>query len=256
MTPLEHSGYTRPVDHKRLGFIVSGVERFSRKSGKPAGDLMILEVGCGEGDICVPLASLGASVRAFDVDPEAVEEVKRRAAARGLANIEVSVEDGMSFNDGRQYDVAIASEVFEHVLRPEQLASRLADLTHAGSYLIVTTPNGFGPWEMHNRLDLRMRTRRWNWLRRRLGKEPYVWGAGPDHCQFYTRKRIEGILGDAGFRVLEFGKADAVLAALGKLYKRSERLGRIDARLGDRVPYWLASGWYLLLEADGRPSAS
>lgn len=239
--------YTAPVDIKKLRFIYSALEQFVEARGLGFESLRVLEIACGEGGITFPLASLGCQVTAFDIDEAAVKSLRARMEERGVANISVTVDNGYTFDDGKLYDVVIASEVFEHVLDPSALAGNVVRRMNDGSYLIVTTPNCYGPWEIKNRLGVRACLRRWNGLRRLMGKPPYVPGSGPDHCQFYTKSRLVGLFSAFSLRHIGFAKSDSFLTIFPAL-RRSALFGRLDTRLADILPYWIASGWYFVFQ--------
>jgi hypothetical protein len=68
-----------------------------------------------------------------------------------------------------------------------------------------------------------------------------VWGGGPDHAQFFTFSRLERLIRRAGFNIEAVSHSDALLGGLHV----GKRLAQADARLADRVPRWLASGWFI-----------
>jgi SAM-dependent methyltransferase len=162
-------------------------------------------------------------------------------------NLSVTVGNGYTFDDGRVYDVVVASEVFEHVLEPSRLAENITRRMAEGSYVVVTTPNGYGPWELKNRIDPCTYLRRWNSLRRLLGKTPYIKGGGVDHCQFYTKGRLLELFSSASLELVDSGKSDSFLTVFTPL-RRNALLGRLDTRLADILPYWMASGWYFVFQ--------
>lgn len=246
---LSASSYTEPVDIKKLNFVYSAIERFTRSRGRAMGSLEILEVACDEGWITLPLATLGGSVTAFDINGRAVEILRAKIEREQIRNLTVTVDDGNTFDDGRTYDVVVASEVFEHVTDPERFAANVVQRMKEDGSLIVTVPNGYGPWETKNRLDLRHQLRKSSALRRMLGKPPYVSGTGIDHCQFYTRERLVGLLSRHALHPTDFGKSDSILTVFRPL-RRSRRLGKIDGKLADLLPAGFASGWYFVFERE------
>jgi len=242
---LGASHYTEPVDLKKLRFVYRHVVEHAQAGGRGAGDLSVLEVGCGIGGITLPLATLGCRVRALDIDRADLDELAARARAQGLDNIRATREDALAFDAGERYDVVIASEVFEHLTDPARLAAVVARHTKPGGLLVVTTPNGYGPWEMWN--SLKLTPRRWNWLRRALGKTPHD-GGGREHEQRYTRGRLVALFAAQGFELSAFSNSDFVLTVFRPL-RRSRVFGALDSTLGDWVPHWMASGWYLAFES-------
>jgi 2-polyprenyl-3-methyl-5-hydroxy-6-metoxy-1,4-benzoquinol methylase len=240
------SPYTDPVDRKKLLFVYRAVEDYAAERRLPASALRILEVACGTGGITLPLARLGARVRTFDIDPHDVAALAAAGRANHFSNLHVTVEDAFAFRDPDPYDVVVASEVIEHVLDPDGLLANIARHMAPGGLLIVTTPNGYGPWELSNSLRPRHVARRWNWLRRAAGKDPYVAGTGPDHCQHYTRKRLVAMFRRHGLEVHRFMNSDFVLT-IWKHMRRHRILGEFDADFANIVPHWMASGWYVAL---------
>jgi ribosomal protein L11 methyltransferase len=101
------------------------------------GTASVLDVGCGSGVLAVAARRLGyRPVRALDVDPVAVEEARRNAAAN-QASVEVSLADVLAA-DLPFADVAVANITRETV---EALAARLrCRLLVASGYLGTDPP--------------------------------------------------------------------------------------------------------------------
>ena len=240
------SPYTDPVDRKKLLFVYRAVEDFAAERRVAASALNILEVACGAGGITLPLARLGARVRAIDIDATDIGKLRAAAGSLRFDNLDATVEDAFAFRDERRYDVVVASEVIEHVLDPDALLANIVRHMAPGGLLVVTTPNGYGPWELSNYLRPRHVARRWNWLRRVAGKPPYAAGTGPDHCQHYTRGRLVGMFRRHGLEVHRFMNSDFVLT-ISRQMRGHRVLGEFDADFANLVPHWMASGWYVAL---------
>jgi len=259
---LESSPYTRPADRKKLRFIHANLEEYARTVGKPLRELTVLEPGCADGGITLALASLGGPIRSFDVDREAVEALEQRLSARGIENVTVTEDDALSFDDGHAYDVIVAAEVISNVPDPKRFLHTMARRLTSEGLLLLTTPNAYGPYVLSQRV---VNPVAWlkhsNRLRALLGRRPYERGEGGraqyySRAQFLRRQQLEGILAELGLRIVDTGHSDAVLASLGSVYARSQRLGELDVRLADRVPYWLASGWFIAARGTARPEAT
>ncbi len=248
---LESSPYTRPADRKKLRFIYANLEEYARTVGRSLHELTVLEPGCADGGITLALASLSGPIRSFDVDREAVEALEQRLVARGIVNVTVTEDDALSFDDGRVYDAIVAAEVISNVPDPERFLHTMARRLAPGGLLLLTTPNAYGPYVLSQRVINPVAwLKRSNRLRALLGKHPYERGEGGraqyySRAQFLRRQQLEGILADLDLRIVDTGHSDAVLAALGGFYARSRHLGELDIRLADRVPHWLASGWFI-----------
>jgi 2-polyprenyl-3-methyl-5-hydroxy-6-metoxy-1,4-benzoquinol methylase len=244
---ISASHYTAPCDIKKLSFIFSAIGTFADAVSKDIDGLSILEIACGAGGITLPLATLGCKVRAIDIDAQALEDLHAQLEKRELNNVAATRENALTFDDGRSYDIVIASEVFEHVTEPEKLAVNIVKRMKGESILVVTIPNGYGPWEMSRRLNPAVHLRRWTFLRRLLGKEPYIEKPGIDHCQFYTRKRLMSLFFKHSLTPVEFAKSDSLLAVF-PASRNNAFWGTLDTGLADFLPYWLASGWYFVFE--------
>ena len=240
------SPYTDPVDKKKLLFVYRAVEDFAAERRVPTSRLSILEVACGVGGITLPLARLGARVRALDIDSEDVATLNARAREMRFDNLTAAVEDAFTFHHDARYDVIIASEVMEHVLDPDALLDNMVRHMEPGGLLIVTTPNGYGPWELSNYVRPHHVMRRWNWMRRAIGKPPYAAGTGPDHCQHYTRGRLVAMFHRHGLDVHRFMNSDFILT-ISKAMRQHPAIGSFDADFANLVPHWMASGWYVAL---------
>ncbi|MDE2029168.1 MAG: bifunctional 2-polyprenyl-6-hydroxyphenol methylase/3-demethylubiquinol 3-O-methyltransferase UbiG [Alphaproteobacteria bacterium] len=139
-------GALRPL-HKlnpvRLEYIRDRVcAHFSRQSGGRDAfkGLSILDVGCGGGLLCEPMARLGAKVTGLDASKEAVEEARRHAALSGLA-IDYHCGAVEDFGGGKKYDVITALEILEHVADMDALLRGIARLLKPGGIAVFSTVN-------------------------------------------------------------------------------------------------------------------
>lgn len=71
----------------------------------------VLDVGCGYGALCLPIAAMehGAHVLAVDRDLVAVRYASRNADALGLANVEVRASLGYDAIDERDFDLVLSN---------------------------------------------------------------------------------------------------------------------------------------------------
>jgi 2-polyprenyl-6-hydroxyphenyl methylase/3-demethylubiquinone-9 3-methyltransferase len=107
---------------------------FTPLAGKRA-----LDVGCGAGLLCEPLARLGASVTGIDAAPENIAAAATHAAASGLA-IDYRAGSVEGLGDER-FDLVTSMEVIEHVTDPASFVAGLVAALAEGGLLVVSTPN-------------------------------------------------------------------------------------------------------------------
>jgi len=117
--------------------------RYGRDPMRPAplAGLAILDIGCGGGLLCEPLARLGGTVTGLDAAERNIAIAKRHAELSALA-IDYragSAEDLAA--SGRQFDVVLTMEVVEHVADPATFLGAAAALVAPGGLLIVATIN-------------------------------------------------------------------------------------------------------------------
>jgi 2-polyprenyl-6-hydroxyphenyl methylase / 3-demethylubiquinone-9 3-methyltransferase len=103
--------------------------------------LSVLDIGCGGGLVCEPLARLGARVTGIDPAAENIAAAKAHASAAGL-NIayEVATAEELAAR-GRRYDVVLLLEVVEHVPDVPAFIKTVAPLVKPGGMMILSTLN-------------------------------------------------------------------------------------------------------------------
>lgn len=107
----------------RRDFIADRIARHFDRSicaSNPFVGLKILDVGCGAGLLCEPMAERGASVVGIDATVRNVEVARWHANQAGLSiDYRHCIAADLRAAD-EQYDVVLNAEVIEHVADPEQ----------------------------------------------------------------------------------------------------------------------------------------
>lgn len=126
----------------RLGFIRAAIDAHWQGSAPLAKPLMgkrALDVGCGAGLLCEPLARLGADVTGVDAAPQNIAAAQEHASGSGLA-IDYRCGDIASLDLG-QFDLVTAMEVIEHVADKGAFVGALAAALAPGGLMILSCPN-------------------------------------------------------------------------------------------------------------------
>lgn len=106
---------------------------------KPLAGKSALDVGCGAGLLCEPLARLGADVTGVDAAPENVASAAVHAEGAGLDIRYMAGEIGAL--DIGQFDLVTAMEVIEHVADKRAFVAELAARLAPGGLMVFSTPN-------------------------------------------------------------------------------------------------------------------
>jgi len=140
--PKGSSAMLHRLNPVRLGFIREAIDRhwggYTASRQSLAGK-RVLDVGCGAGLLCEPLARLGGQVTGVDAAPQNVAAAQSHAAGSGLA-IDYRAGELEELGLGR-FDLVTCLEVIEHVADKQAFIAGLARHLAPGGLMILSTPN-------------------------------------------------------------------------------------------------------------------
>jgi 2-polyprenyl-6-hydroxyphenyl methylase/3-demethylubiquinone-9 3-methyltransferase len=140
--PKGSSAMLHRINPVRLGFIREAIDRHwdgDPNSIRPLAGKTALDVGCGAGLLCEPLARLGAEVTGVDAAPQNAEVAARHAEAGGL-DIRYIAGELSSLGLG-EFDLVTSMEVLEHVADKPAFIAALARHLAPGGLMVLSTPN-------------------------------------------------------------------------------------------------------------------
>ena len=106
---------------------------------------LVLEIGCGQGDLTKKLSERYKKIVAFDISSVGVKKARKRLSINYNLNCEFLVADATKLPfDSNQFDVVILSEVLEHVLDQERCIQEIYRVIKPNGSLMLTTPNSGG----------------------------------------------------------------------------------------------------------------
>ena len=140
--PKGSSAMLHRLNPVRLGFLRSAIDAHwggDPRARQPLAGKRALDVGCGAGLLCEPLARLGAAVTGIDAAAENVAAAQAHAAASGLA-IDYRAGEIEALDPG-QFDLVTSLEVIEHVADKSAFIAALAARLAPGGLMVLSTPN-------------------------------------------------------------------------------------------------------------------
>ena len=188
--PKGSSAMLHRLNPARLGFIRAAADahwQLDTTSFSPLAGKTAIDVGCGAGLLCEPLARLGARVTGLDAAPENIAAARAHAEQSGLS-IDYragSVEE----LTGERFDLVTSLEVIEHVTDPAAFVAGLAAALAEDGLLVLSTPNR----TMLSRLAIVS-------LAEGLGQIPR---GTHDWDKFLTPEELTGIVEGEGLRVTD-----------------------------------------------------
>jgi 2-polyprenyl-3-methyl-5-hydroxy-6-metoxy-1,4-benzoquinol methylase len=244
--------YDRIADRKRVDFIADVLHESLPANGK------ILDVGCGNGVISRHLGRLGFNVLGIDVSEKTIEMARAIEPMPNVRFMKKSAEELVA--SGEKYDAVICSEVLEHLHDPGALLKVLHQSLAENGKLIVTVPNGKGPRESFVTKPILNLRRKNNWVWRTVVKFKSMLGYkgttvqsaadNLDHVQFFSKKDLEQLSNQYGFRITGFGKANFVedVFPFSLFAKRLVFLQKLDCKIADILPYQFTGGFFTVWE--------
>jgi len=140
--PRGSSAMLHRLNPPRLGYIREMIDRHwggDASSFTPLAGRRALDMGCGAGLLCEPLARMGAAVTGVDAAAENIRAAEAHAALSGLG-IDYRVGDVAAVADQR-FDLVTSMEVIEHVADPAAFVAGLASVLAPDGLMILSTPN-------------------------------------------------------------------------------------------------------------------
>ncbi|MDE1914958.1 MAG: bifunctional 2-polyprenyl-6-hydroxyphenol methylase/3-demethylubiquinol 3-O-methyltransferase UbiG [Sphingomonadales bacterium] len=186
--PKGSSAMLHRLNPVRLGFIRDAIDSHwggDSRNVRPLAGKSALDVGCGAGLLCEPLARLGAAVTGVDAAAENIAAASAHAAGSGLP---ITYHHGELASLGLSgFDLVTSMEVIEHVADKAAFIAALAETLAPGGLMILSTPNR----TLQSRLLMIEAAER-------LGMVP----RGTHHWDdFITPAELAILLEDAGFQV-------------------------------------------------------
>ncbi|MCX5715267.1 MAG: class I SAM-dependent methyltransferase [Candidatus Omnitrophica bacterium] len=137
----------------------------------------VLDIGCSRGELTADLALKASRVVAYDISSSNIEFAQKRYNRR---NIRYFVgEATRNMPQGEEFDVAVCSNILEHLKDPENFLKKLNNISRR---VLVRVPNLDNNWILGVKKDLKMK-----------------YFLDPQHHREYTTGSIKRELDNAGW---------------------------------------------------------
>lgn len=130
------------VNPVRLAFLREAIDMYwgdDVQARRPLSGRSALDVGCGAGLVCEPMARLGADVTGVDASAENIGVASAHAESSAL-DIRYMAGELASLNLGT-FDLVTSFEVIEHVADKLVFLKQLAASLKPDGMLVISTPN-------------------------------------------------------------------------------------------------------------------
>ncbi len=140
--PKGSSAMLHKLNPVRLAFLRQAIDTHwsaDSRGVRPLAGKRALDVGCGAGLLCEPLARLGAGVTGVDAAQENIAVASAHAIGAGLTIDYRCGDVGQLGLAG--FDLVTSMEVIEHVADKAAFLGALADALAPGGLMVLSTPN-------------------------------------------------------------------------------------------------------------------
>lgn len=232
-----------PCHYARLEWLFNTIR--DQAAGKP---VRILDVGCGTGNITIPLGLIpNSTVVGIDMHQGNLDV---SASRNKLPNVSFAFSYLQEYPIG-DFDFIILTEVLEHIPNYHEIYEYIAGHAGKNMQLLITIPNGRGPFEIAMQplyLMRRMGMNGFIWkVKKLLGKkEPYSQNYDTPHVNFFTLPRMRKELGQYGLKILGLKKAyfTAPIFETYLPFIPLKGISKADNKVAGVLPPAFASGWY------------
>jgi len=246
---LKYTQYTEyPCHLSRLEWIYDTIN----SSRNPNATVEVLDVGAGTGNVTIPLGLIeNSDILGIDIHQPTLDIA---IAANTLSNVKFKFEYLQdSPLKGKEY--IILTEVLEHIGPYHEILDYLAKHSDKNMKLLITVPNGRGPFEIAMQPLYLMRKMGLNnfilKVKSILGKkEPYSQNYETPHVNFFTVPRMRKELKTYGLELTEVKKA-YVFAPIVETYLPFiplNTIAKMDNYLASVLPTFMASGYFFKIE--------
>ncbi|MDB4214595.1 class I SAM-dependent methyltransferase [Burkholderiaceae bacterium] len=231
---------------KRLDFVANVISTTN--------PVRVLDVGCGTGtNLTERLAQQFPRSHFIGIDSDATSIAfanRQRLAVNAQYLVEAAGDElGL-------FDLVIASEVIEHVEDPLAFLAFLRGRLTPTGHVVLTLPNGYGPYELVSLVETLMHLSGIYWILRamkRMVVQKPATSAVRDtlaispHINFFSYSAVRSMMEASGFQIAQFLPRTFLCGFGFDHVIRSKRVIAWNAKVSDYLPAQCASAWMFVL---------
>jgi 2-polyprenyl-3-methyl-5-hydroxy-6-metoxy-1,4-benzoquinol methylase len=230
----------------KLKIFIERIERFRKQLGKEKREISILDIGCGTGrQVTFPLGAEGYSVIGLDTDQASLEVAQKENVFNNVRFVCGDSQHIARYLPERHFSVVILSDILEHLSDPKKFLRDLRKLLASQAILLVSIPNGRGPFEIENFIFRKTGMLRFAyWMRKKLGRGGSTLQSlnhESGHVQFFSHRRFTELVERACYRISFFRKGSFLCGPLtGRIIGLSPLFVKWNLAIGKRLPSWMS----------------
>lgn len=230
---------------KRFAFIEGAISAASPST--------ILDIGCGAGTyLTYPIAARFPNVNVLGADSDGVS-IGFAQKKYSLPNLNFQLFEEVP--ESLRFDMVIASEVIEHVEDPLSFLSMLRSKLNPGGVLILTLPNGYGPFEIMSFIEMILSIFKIpSLLRQFFGRKNELLDVSKDtlavspHINFFSFSLINMLFTASGFRVAKYCPRNFLSGWGFDRFLSGTRILEWNVRVCESLPAFMSSDWMFVLD--------
>lgn len=235
----------------KLLFFIHRIELSRKRIGKEKNEFKILDIGCGNGtQVTFPLGNEGYRVTGADVHEPSIEFAKANNAFKNIDFFSADISGGEELGFCGKVDAVVLSDIIEHVEKPGKLLKTAAELLEPHGTILISIPNGYGPFEIENFILRKIGIIKLGRFLRNLfakirGKEKVPYNIESGHIQFFTQKNFAEIISESGLEITHFRKGCFLGGSVtNAIISRFNALIKLNIKLAEYLPAAVCSVWY------------
>ena len=233
----------------KLIFFIDCIERLRHALKKEKNEIHILDVGCGNGmQMTFPLGAQGYMVTGIDLHEPSIGFANEENVFNNVKFLLGDIEHLQKIAHTQKFDVIVFSDILEHVNNPEKLLKDAHSILKPDGIILISIPNGFGPFEIENFILRKTGFLRFgDFIGRKLsrGKSKIPYNRDSGHIQFFSMKKINEILKRTGFNTTNFKNGYFIGASVtARIISLIKPLISFNIVLGKYLPSFICSVWY------------